>query len=180
MNHPVSAPVSHDDEFSRLLTDHSRHIFGLIFAIVHSMADAEDVFQQVCIALWERFDRFERGTDFAAWASSIAKSRALNFLRDQRRDRVHFSSELCDYLAAEQSEPSANYESRMRALDYCIHKLSLRDRQTIEKCYQHGVTIKQAAESLGRPLGSVYDSLVRIRRALWTCIENALAEQGGA
>ena len=38
--------------------------------------------------------------------------------------------------------------------------------------------IKEAAAELGRPVGSIYNDVCRIRRALWHCIRKQLALEG--
>ena len=56
--------ASRQDEFIELLTSHKHQIFNYIFCVLHSLADAEDVFQQTSIALWQNFAQFESNTDF--------------------------------------------------------------------------------------------------------------------
>ena len=169
-----------DDELVRLLTTHKRQLFGLIFALVHSVADAEDVFQQTCLVMWEKFDQFEPETDFVAWAGSIARFKAIDMLRARKRQRVQFSPTLLEQLAEQSQSRPEHYEARAEALEGCKEKLSSRDRQTLQACYEQGTTIKQAAAKLKRPVGSVYDSLSRIRRALLACIEHTLEKKGYA
>lgn len=169
---------SRHDRFSRILTEHSRSLFGLIFAFVQSIADAEDVFQQTSITLWEKFDQFDPESDFGAWAGTIAKFKAIDFLRARHRDKLHFSGELFDQLAERKAEQAPQSAARYAALQICLEKLKPNDRQAVAACYEQGTNIKQAAEKLGRPLGSLYDSLTRIRRTLWSCMERALLNQG--
>ena len=69
-----------EDELLNLLGTHRRQLFTFILGIVHNMDDAEDVFQQTSIVLWQKFDQFAKGTDFVAWACSIARFKAINFL----------------------------------------------------------------------------------------------------
>ncbi len=178
----VSTPddTNRDDELVCLLTNHKRQIFGFIFALVHSIADAEDVFQQTCLVLWEKFDEFKPGTNFVAWATSIARFKAIDFLRARRRERMQFSPTLLNQLAEQTRARSEHFEARAEALAACQQRLSARDQQTLQACYAHGTSIREAAAKMHRPAGSVYDSLARIRRALLTCIERKLNREGYA
>ena len=169
-----------EEQFVHLLSTHKRQLFGYIFALVHSIADAEDVFQQTSLVLWEKFDEFEPGSDFAAWATSIARYKAIDFLRSLRRQRACFSPALLDQLAMQVTTRSELAEARATALESCRQKLSADDRQTLRACYATGVKIKQVAATLNRPVGSVYDSLSRIRQALLKCIERTLRTEGYA
>lgn len=169
--------TNRDDELVRLLTAHKRRLFAFIFALVHSIPDAEDVFQQTSLVMWEKFDDFEPGSDFVAWAMSIARFKAIDTVRRRHRDRMQFSSDLMDQLAEQADSQSERYEARAEALAACQDKLSARDQKTLQACYAHGITIKEAAVALGRPAGSVYDSLSRIRGVLLECIGRTLREE---
>jgi RNA polymerase sigma-70 factor (ECF subfamily) len=175
---PTSASTPPEEQFAQLLANHQRQLFGLIFGMVHSVADSEDVFQQSCLVMWQKFADFEPGSNFGAWAASIARFKAIDFLRSKGRDRLQFSPELLEQFVQQQDSRAVHSEARARALDECKQKLPARDQHTLRLCYQPDTTIKQAAEELQRPVGSVYDSLTRIRRALMSCIQKTLAMEG--
>ncbi|MCC7083961.1 MAG: sigma-70 family RNA polymerase sigma factor [Pirellulales bacterium] len=167
-----------EDEFVDLLTRHKHQIFNLIFCMVQSLADAEDVFQQTTMVLWNKFDEFQPGTEFGAWASRVARFRALNFIRSKRRERVLFSEDLVVQLAETRFDSAEMQDARLRALASCREKLSQADQMLLSVCYGGGTTIREAAKLIGRPVGAVYDSLSRIRGALYDCIERTLAKEG--
>jgi RNA polymerase sigma-70 factor (ECF subfamily) len=163
------------DSFAKLLEENQRDLFRVIFCIVHSLPDAEDVFQQTSVAMWEKFDDFQPGTNFLAWARSIARFKALAFLRSKGRERICFSEELIEQIAAQDALPPAVDEAALLALASCQKKLSSSDQKLLSLCYGGSYTIYEAAESIGRPVGSVYVSLTRIRRALYGCIQRSLS-----
>src|SRR6188472_2661355 len=61
---------------------HSRQLFNLILRIVHDRGVAEDVLQEVFIALWTRVHTYEAtlGSPLA-WLVRIARNRAIDRLR---------------------------------------------------------------------------------------------------
>jgi RNA polymerase sigma-70 factor (ECF subfamily) len=169
--------ASREDEFIELLTSHKHQIFNFIFCILHSLSDAEDIFQQTSIALWENFDQFESNSDFAAWAKKVARYRTLNFLRSKRRERLYFSEDVISQLAECPFEPNDVQDKRLRALSECRQKLSGSDDALVSMCYR-GDAIRDVADRIGRPVQAVYKSLGRIRRMLFDCIERTLAREG--
>jgi RNA polymerase sigma-70 factor, ECF subfamily len=168
-------PTELEVEFLKLLTRHKYELFNLIFCIVPSLADAEDVFQQTTLAIWSNFRQFRPGSDFMAWAGQVARYRAWNFARSRRRERICFSQELISEMAEAAFESTEIQEARMQALAGCREKLSTADQNLITLCYG-GQTIREAAEQIGRPVRAVHNSLSRIRRALYECIERTLAQ----
>ena len=173
-------PSNRHDEFIDLLAQHQSQLFGYIFALVQNLADAEDLYQQTSIVLWQKFESFETGTDFVSWACQTAQFQALNFLRVKRRSRVCFSDDLVETLAVSQTDRSEISVARRHALRYCIEQLKSGDRHLIELCYGGAKTIKAAAEVLGRSADGVYKSLNRIRAGLMRCINRRLTEENDA
>ena len=78
----TSSPNLHSEgEFVRLYTASSRRIYTYILTLLPNRTDAEDVFQDVSVLLWEKFPEFTPGTQFSAWACRIAYFKALSFGR---------------------------------------------------------------------------------------------------
>ena len=61
----------------RLFLANERRFYGLIFALVANAADADDLLQDISAGMWEHFDQFVPGTDFAAWAWQKAGVRLI-------------------------------------------------------------------------------------------------------
>jgi RNA polymerase sigma-70 factor (ECF subfamily) len=148
--------------------------------MVHSLQDTEDVFQQATLTMWDRFSDFQPGTDFTAWAAQIARHKALNFLAARGRQRLCFSQEFIEELAQIEESTNDDQEARLKALASCREKLSPVDQQLLERCYGGAGSIREAAKQIGRPVGSVYDSLSRIRHALLGCIQRKMRTGGQA
>ena len=164
-----------EDGYVQLLRQHQNQIFGYIFCMVRNFSDAEDVFQQTSLTLWDKFEEFIPGTSFMAWAKAVARNKTLTFLRTKRRERTKFSDEVLDQLAeCELWSPEA-LDERISALARCRQKLSKIDQTLLAKCYSTAGSIRDVAEQLERPVESVYSSLSRIRRALYDCIQRSLA-----
>ena len=165
------------EAFVELFALHQRRLYGFIYTMVPNRADAEDLLSQTSLVLWRKFDTFQPGSDFGAWSCRIAHLEALNFLKQKRRSRVHFSEELVAKLAEVRTARSTVHFAYEAALIDCIAKLSESDRQLIRLCYETKQSIKEAAEELGRPAASVYASLSRIRRVLLGCIRQSAGEE---
>lgn len=180
MVNPDTAPQHQrrDDEFVELLTRYKSALFRFIFSLIHSMPDAEDVFQQTTVTMWDKFGEYQPGSDFFAWACTIARYKTLNYFQSKGRERFYFSETVIEQLAAHDKMQVDAHESRLKALAACRQKLSATDQRLLADCYSGRGTILEVAKGLGRPVGSVYDSLSRIRRALYACIQRAIASEG--
>jgi RNA polymerase sigma-70 factor (ECF subfamily) len=164
--------------YIKLLNESQSRLFAYLYAHVLNMADAEDLYQQVAMVLWQKFDQFVPGTDFGSWGIRVAELTIKNFLRGRRRSKVLFSDEVMQRIVDRQSQIAQEAaEARTDALKSCLKRLPQQDRQLVERCYGGDLRIKEIAADEGRSAGAVYTALCRIRQALLTCIERKIAAE---
>ena len=167
--------------FIEALNGSQSRLFAYLYAHVLNMADAEDLYQQVALVLWEKFDQFEPGTDFGCWAIRVAEFTIKNFLRSKRRSKVLFSAEAMQRITDRQLQITQDEATaRTDALQKCLKRLPQLDRELVERCYGGGSKIKDVARHQGRSAGAVYTALGRIRQSLLACIERTLSAEARA
>jgi RNA polymerase sigma-70 factor (ECF subfamily) len=142
-------------------------------------SDVEDVLQEVNSVLWEKAGEFQTGTDFWAWASQIARFKALNHIRKYSRDRLVFDENLLRELADLADQRLSQLDDRRDALERCLNALPPPQRQLIDMRYAGGHAIESIAGIIGRPQASIRQTLFRVRQALSACIESKLQSDGG-
>jgi RNA polymerase sigma-70 factor, ECF subfamily len=159
------------DEFVALIERHTGRILAYIDALLTNWADAEDIFQDTCMVLWEKFDEFKPGTNFLAWALRIADFRVMRFHTNKSR-RVAFTEDLRNTLMANLAKQAADEDpiADLKQLSTCMDKLPESDRRMVGLCYIENVPVRNIAEAFGRSPQSVHNSLARIRRWLLDCI----------
>jgi RNA polymerase sigma-70 factor (ECF subfamily) len=157
---------------------HQSRLRGFVRCLVVRSSDVDDLLQEVNVVLWEKADEFQPGTDFWAWASQIARFKVLNHLRKLGRERLVFDVEVLEQLADVAATKLQTLDRRREALEHCLKELPPPQRQLIEMRYASGQAIEAMAQSLGRPAGSLRQTLYRIRQALLACIEGQLALEG--
>jgi RNA polymerase sigma-70 factor (ECF subfamily) len=169
-------------EFVRLLTNCQGVLQAFIASVMPGHPDTADVLQETNLTLWEKMDQFEPGTNFQAWAFSIARFKALAHLKKCRNSKLAvFDDEVLERLArvAAERDP-ALYDAKVRALQGCLADLRPADRELLEVRYGVRETLEDYARKIGRPANSLYNTLVRLRAGLRTCIQARLRHEGGA
>lgn len=174
----VESPLP-GEEFVQLFTSSQRRLYTFILSQIGNPVEAEEVLQETSLIIWRKFDRFELGTNFFAWACQIAKYEVLKFRERRGKEKLLFSDEFIRRVSAEAIHNADEMEARRHALTNCLGKLSPKDRELIQSRYAPGKSGKSVSQELGRPANSVYQSLGRIRRSLLECIRRQLTAEAG-
>ncbi len=161
------------EEFARLFSRNARRIYGFIMTLVFNHHDAEEVFQNTNVVLWNKFADFQPGSNFFAWASRIAYYEVLSLMKQQRRSRT-FSDEALELLAHEAVAVSDQSAERYEALEECLAGLDPPDRELLQERYYYQRPPKQIAASQSKSVHAVYRALSRIHNVLLNCVQRSM------
>ena len=178
----VASPPAKGTLFLRLFLQNERRLYAYILTLLANRTDADDVFQEASLVMWEKFDERHPPDDFTAWGCRIAYFKVLDFCKRSQRRRVQFSQAMLERVAetAVAQRATLQLDERREALAGCIDKLSPRDRELLTHRYAEGATTQSAAAQVGRSVDAVYKALAKIRQALFDCVTRALAQEGRA
>jgi RNA polymerase sigma-70 factor (ECF subfamily) len=147
----------------------SQRVHTIAFWILKDSDDAEDVVEETFWQAWRTAGQFDPGRgSVAAWLIMIARSRALDRLRAQRRriERTEMAANsVLDELSAEGRleclipEPSAPSTPLTRALN----ALPPEQRDALQLAFFGGLSHAEIAAQTGEPLGTIK---TRIRMAM--------------
>lgn len=164
------------EAFLRTLAEHERWLAAYVYSLVARPADADDILQECKIVLWREFARFETGTNFRAWARTIALHQILNYRRsEQRRPESAHEREFIEAVAAEIERRSDQFDRKAESLRDCLRKLPEAHRAIVLSRYYEERGVEEIAARSERTVEAVYRLLSRIRRALNDCISRQLA-----
>lgn len=168
-------------EFITLLTNHQNALKGFIISLLPGSNDVADVLQETNLVLWEKMENYESGTNFRAWAFSIAKFKSLQHREKLlKQQKAVFSDEFISLIAdAKQAEQPEHQDSRMQALQLCLNLLKPSEKEQVYARYSNNQTLENYAQKIGRSSGSVRVTLHRIRQKLHHCINTRLNQEGG-
>jgi RNA polymerase sigma-70 factor (ECF subfamily) len=177
------ATDAHDErvaEFLELYTTNYPRLQFYVTALLPLRNDASDVLQDTSMILWRKFDNFELGTNFFAWACKIARLEVMKYRERNVHSARVFDAQLIEKLvveAADAADADVVGNVSRQALENCLGKLSENDRLLIQRRYQPGSSVRQLAAEVGRTANSLSKSLGRIRRALVECVDRTLTRE---
>ncbi len=170
-------PTDHESQIVALLTDIQLPLHHYVHSLMPGDSSAKDVAQQTNAKLWEKRADFTPGTNFKAWAFSIARYEVLNYRKSQARDArlgLVFSDELEEVMTEELTNEPDDLDLRQDALRECLNKLRPADKDLILSRYFKNETLQDFANQAGRSVGGLKVTLHRLRNKLQSCIEHTL------
>jgi RNA polymerase sigma-70 factor (ECF subfamily) len=88
--------------YEELVRRYHGKIYGLVYSMVSSREDAEDVTQEVFVKAWKALGHFREQSGFYTWIYRIALNRTINFRkRRNRRQTINFDEFNPDIKTAE-------------------------------------------------------------------------------
>jgi RNA polymerase sigma-70 factor (ECF subfamily) len=148
-----------------LYARYSGPLYSLAYQVTGTERFAQDVVQEVFVALWRDATRFdpERGA-LAPWLFSLARHKAIDLVRREANIRKHTADvDLELHEADDDVDHEAWVRIRKERVRVAIEDLTPVQREALELAFFEGLTHVEVADRLGIPLGT---AKTRIRSAL--------------
>jgi RNA polymerase sigma-70 factor (ECF subfamily) len=166
-----------DDLFVERFVRGQRRVHAYITTLVPDRCDADEVFQETCLLVWQKRHEFDVSREFIPWMCGIAHNLVRNLRRRADRSNVNLSDEVLDLLGQEQLERGIAADERLAALRHCLGSLPPRQVELIERCYGSSKPARYVADQMGILPATMYKQLHRLRRILLNCIQRQLATE---
>jgi RNA polymerase sigma-70 factor (ECF subfamily) len=151
-------------DFTNNLNNCRKILLSAASSFLHASCDAEDVVQKASIILWNKYDTFDKTTDFVKWAYTVVILVARNTQKSTRVDPVLQNQELYDELSAQwKVEENSNTHRR---LDAVLEKLNAAEKALLEAVYIDGISIEDYASMQGKPRQTLYNQLCEIKKRI--------------
>lgn len=165
-----------DEEFVGRMTSCQRELRSLILGLIPHQVDADDVLQEVNLALWRKRHLYDPELPFVRWAFGFAALEVRSHRSRAAKTNLWFSETTIDLLASEWPRSASFVDEARQTLAACLQKLGDKERQVVEDRYSRRLSAKQIAENSGRPLRTVYKQLNRALDSLRMCIKRSQAQ----
>ena len=125
--------------------------------------DADDLVQSVVERAWRHLDQLKPGANVGSWMFGIMKNAWVDEIRARRRrERVHAPEE----AGATVGDASAAARDIALSVQAGIARLPEEQRLAVGLVLVEGLSYKDAAETLGVPIGTLTSRLARARATL--------------
>jgi RNA polymerase sigma-70 factor (ECF subfamily) len=130
-------------------------IYRFILRLVGNAELAEDIMSVVFLEVWRCAGRFKAESQVVTWLLAIARHKAISALR--RRPEPQLDDHMAAALADPRDDPEAQMDQKDRCeiVQKCLTQLSPCQREIIDLVYYHEKSVKEVAQIVGVPEGTV-------------------------
>lgn len=154
--------------FAQLAARHSSRIWQLVVLNARQIRDAEEIFQDIWVAVWENISGLREVSSFGAWLRKIAYTTCRRYYttRSHTRGEILQSAEqLAETIDRDVLARFRETELRAAVVE-AVHDLPEKVRTVAVLYYLEMWTIKEIATELGLAVGTVKTRLSQIRALL--------------
>jgi len=147
-------------EFENVALPHTARLLRYALHLVGEKGRAEDLVQETLLSAWRNFQQFKRGTNCKAWLFRILTNLHYKQVRrSTQRPEVQVEAQEARLAAPE--KVSAGHEMRE-----AFARLTFEHREVLQLAVIEGFEIREIAELLQVPQGTVMSRLSRARASL--------------
>jgi len=152
---------------------------GFVLGLLPDLNKAEDVLQEVFLTVTLKAEDFRPGSDFLAWARTVARVKVLqHFDRDHRAPRP-LAPDVISALEAAAPDLDETRGTRQAALRACLGQVAPKAREIMGLRYDRGLAPAEIARRVSwSSVDAVHVALARVRKFLRECAQRRLGPEG--
>lgn len=162
------------DQFLSILLAHESDIRAFIGSVVLDRHMRQDIFQDVAMTLWQKFEDYDVARPFGAWARAIAAHKILQCRHQNKRFPVIFPSDAIQAILIAYERTESITVDQHEALEECLRGLPDHSRSLLQLRYERDLKADEIASMTGKSVDAVYQTLCRIRSKLSHCVKRRL------
>lgn len=126
------------------------YIYTIVYGILGNKENAEDVASEFFIKLWEKADYYKAGSGHRGYLATMARNMAIDYLRKHKKEEL--TDEVQEMSSTESVEDEVIGEL---ALEEALKHLKQDEKEIVDMKVLGGLTFKEIAGILSKPIGTV-------------------------
>jgi RNA polymerase sigma-70 factor (ECF subfamily) len=147
--------------FDTFYHQYNRVVYANIAKMVKQPEAAEDLLQEVFIALWQNRHKLKQDRSVAGWLFVVSYNKAATYLKQQLKSAIVLVPEENYPEIIPQDEPLEEelYQTQLAIVEAAINQLPARKKEVFRLCRLEGRPYEEVALTLGISVTSVKDYL---------------------
>jgi len=141
-------------------------VFRFLVRLVKNDALAEELLNDVFIAVWRHAGQFRARSRVSTWLLAIARQKALSVLGRRTEEELDEVALRSIEDPADDPEAALGKAERSKLMRDCLEQLSRAHREVVDLVYYHERTTEEVADILAVPRGTVKTRMFYARKRL--------------
>lgn len=171
--------VSNSEALARAWVVAQPIVDAFILSAVRNYADAQDILQEVAVAILDGHSVPLGAGDLTRWAIGIARHKIADHFRRQKRHRLVMGEQVLQDVADAFAAHGETWSAETDALEHCLSRVKGDAKYLLDLRYRDGHSPGEIARRCGRTSEAIRASLLRVRKGLRECIERRLGHSEG-
>ena len=162
-----SCLTGNNDAFAELVSRYKRLIYSVAYKFTKENEEADDMAQEAFIKIYRSLSRYNDKYTFSTWCVKVATNVCLDHVRRKKLNCVSLE-EIENFTVTDTDSPEEHYlrKEKRQVLQDAIDSLPEIYREPIVMFHQKGMSYKEIAEDLGKPMSIIKNRIFRARHAL--------------
>jgi len=166
-----------DNLFAGLVKEHQASLRVFVRSLGVEPDWVDDLAQDSFVVACREMGSYDPERDFGKWLRGIARNLVRNELRKQGRHRRILNEGLSQHLLEFREQEEEQFGARdVSALRDCVEQLPNRSRELVRSRYYEGWNATVLADKFEMKAATIRQTLLRIRRQLYQCINQRMKE----
>ena len=170
----MESKAAYRERYLALLERYTPAVRRLCYSYCNSDSEADDLFQEIALALWTALSRFRGDSSERTWLYRIAHNVALTFAAKRRRlaDKEQQEDGRVDVRSPDKdAESHLADQQRLAVLQSLVRELRIEDMRLV-LLYLEGLSTAEIEAVTGLSRSNVTVRLTRIRQKLASLVES--------
>lgn len=158
---------SKEQNFKLVYKQSKDKVYRLCLGFVGNHSEADDLFQEIYIKVWNNLDQFKKDSNINTWIYKIATNTALLQVKRKNKENKKYSKLKPENLKkeSEKNDSSLYSDEKINELYQAISSLKSPDKVIISLVLENE-SYKEIAEIMGMNLSNVGVKINRIKKIL--------------
>ncbi|HOA54414.1 MAG: sigma-70 family RNA polymerase sigma factor [Acetivibrionales bacterium] len=171
-----SCLLGNNDAFAELISRYKRLIYSVAYKFTKESEEADDMAQEAFIKIYRSLSRYNDQYKFSTWCVKVATNICLDHVRRRKLNCVSLD-EIESFTGSDTDTPEEHYlrKERCQVVQDAIDSLPEIYKEPIVMYHQKGMSYKEIAEDLGKPMSIIKNRIFRARHALRENLSTAVS-----
>ena len=162
----IACLEGNQEAYSELITRYKRLIYSVAYKFSRDSDEVNDLAQEAFIKIYRSLSRYDSQYRFSTWSVKVATNICLDHVRRKRLNSI--SLDEIENFTGKNNSPEEYYlrKEKSQALKNAIAGLPEIYRVPIIMYHQNGMSYKEIAEKLDKPMSIIKNRIFRARNTL--------------